>query len=236
MALNPSVSSSSTTEKTKSRGGSLVSLVTRAIEGYKFHTIFDVGANTGQTVLPLSEECPEARIFSFEPVPATFSKLEQALMGRPNLTAVNAALGACSGEISMVAKGTSTTNRVVSDDFVGETVRVPMLSGAEAFEKFGVTTLSLLKIDAEGYDLRVLDGFIPVLDRIDFIQVEAGMNEYNKTHVPFFDFYHTLTRRGFMLFMLMTQRLEFKRGGRPVLRRTNPVFINSRLVELQGIS
>jgi hypothetical protein len=41
---------------------------------------------------------------------------------------------------------------------------------------------------------------------------------------------------GFLLFNIYEPMQEFKRGGRPVLRRTNPVFINARLVDTRGIA
>jgi len=111
-----------------------------------------------------------------------------------------------------------------------------MKTGAKFCEKASINQISLLKIDAEGFDLKVIDGFQPLMGDIDFIKVEAGMNKYNTTHKSFWDFYDQLTKNGFMLFHIFEQRLEFKLGGRPVLRRANPVFINARLLDMEGIS
>lgn len=99
-----------------------------------------------------------------------------------------------------------------------------------------IDRIDFLKIDTEGHNLQVLTGFGAALDRVDFLQVEAGMNAYNKTHCAFQDFVDFLAPRDFLLFYIADQKLEFKSGGRPVLRRANPVFIAGRLVDLAGLS
>ena len=151
---------------------------------------------------------------------------------------MNAALGARQGEALMTAIGTSDRNRIIAfeDDLGHEITKVKVTTGREIFDSYKLDRLSLLKIDTEGHDMEVLDGFLEVLPLIDFIKVEAGMNPYNKTHVPFIDFFLTLTRRDFLLFHILEQKMEFKLSGRPVLRRSNPVFINRRFAELSGIS
>jgi Methyltransferase FkbM domain len=105
-----------------------------------------------------------------------------------------------------------------------------------ALRDLNIAHVDFMKIDTEGHDLEVLFGFEPVLDQVDFIQVEAGMNPYNTTHVAFGKLDGMLQESGFYLFLILDQKMEWKRRGRPVLRRCNPVFINLRLVNLRGIS
>ena len=81
-------------------------------------------------------------------------------------------------------------------------------------------------------DLDVLKDFLGMLDRVAFVQVEAAMNRYNKSHVQFSVFMDFMAARNFHLLHLYEQRLEFKLGGRPILRRADPVFINGDLVDL----
>src|SRR5258705_9601458 len=52
---------------------------------YSIRKFFDVGANEGQTALNAMMYFPQARIFSFEPHPATFSALLSKLGERANL-------------------------------------------------------------------------------------------------------------------------------------------------------
>jgi len=215
----------------------LLALISSAIPGYKVQSVIDVGANVGQTCVPLASALPDAHIIAFEPVPATFALLERNTAPFPNITIVNAALGARPCEARMSAVGTSVANRILApDEVVGqETAKVTITTGSDIFNTYGLERLSFLKIDAEGHDMDVLDGFLQVLPSIDFIKVEAGMNPYNKTHVPFIDFFLTLTRRDFLLFHILEQAMEFKSSGRPALRRANPVFINKKLADMTGI-
>jgi len=215
----------------------LLSLISNAIPGYSLQSIVDVGANIGQTCVPLAQALPKSKIIAFEPVPATFAELKINTAPFENITIVNAALGARQGEARMTAIGTSDVNRIIAleDDLGHETIKVNITTGREIFDTYGLDRLSFLKIDAEGHDMHVLDGFLEVLPLIDFIKVEAGMNLYNRTHVPFIDFFQALTRRDFLLFHILEQKMEFKLSGRPVLRRSNPVFINKRFANLSGI-
>jgi len=205
------------------------------IPDWRPHTILDVGANIGQSCLSYAAAFPEARIHAFEPVPETFASLQANTAGTPTITAHHVAVGAEPGVARMITKGTSTTARIMQDapDRPG-IIEVPVEPGAAIWHRLGLDTVSFLKVDTEGHDLEVLHGFAPVLRRIQFVQVEASMNAYNTRHVPFRVLEDTLRAFGFLLFRFYDQAMEGWRGGRPVLRRTNPLFIHGSLVDLAG--
>jgi tRNA1(Val) A37 N6-methylase TrmN6 len=48
----------------------------RILDGNQLQTVFDVGANVGQTALYFNKHFPNANIYSFEPVKGTFGTLE----------------------------------------------------------------------------------------------------------------------------------------------------------------
>ena len=207
---------------------------------WKAEVIFDVGANIGQSSASFLVEFPEATIHAFEPVPQAFETLREAMRGHGSVHPHNAALGSRSGTVSMRARGKTTENRIVNQDvslLPGEKlITVAMETGDAMAQRLGVERISYLKIDTEGHDHEVVQGFSSTLARTDFVQVEASMNPYNTTHAPFRLLEDLLRHHGFLLFHLYDQALEFKRGGRPVLRRCNPVFINGALVDLTGLS
>jgi len=93
--------------------------------------------------------------------------------------------------------------------------------------------VNYLKIDTEGGDLEVLRGGEGMLQeqRIDFVEVEAGMNADNKRHVPFEILKDYLESRGYPLFGVYEQVPEWP-TKEPHLRRTNPVFISRRMIEM----
>lgn len=87
-----------------------------------------------------------------------------------------------------------------------------------------------MKVDTEGHDLEVLQGGEKLLteQKIDVIQVEAGMNPSNRHHVPFEALKSYLESKSYLLFGIYEQTGEFM-SGHPVMRRANCVFISSDL-------
>lgn len=211
--------------------------IAKVLPEWKPTVIFDVGANVGQSALAYAAVFPEAKIHSFEPVPASFDALKAATASNPNITAHFVALGKKRGRVRMIANGMKTTNKVVGDDTDQSEGMIDVKSntGWNYAKRLDVDRISFLKIDTEGQDYNVLAGFLPILGSVDFVQVEAAMNLYNKTHVQFRILEDLLRQEGFHLFKIYDQALEFKRGGRPVLRRANPVFINGSLLDLKNI-
>lgn len=238
--------------------------ISARVPGYSFRTILDVGANLGQSCLPLAEALPGARIYAFEPAARSFAKLQANVADHPSIEPMNLALGAATERGAMIAAGTSFDNRLTMPKPLAERptlaqalgrapggpppavpepplrkVRrqeVDIVAGADFCRERGIDHISFLKVDTEGHDLEVVRGFGPLLHIADFVQVEAATNDYNQTHVPLRDFQTVLGQAGFYLFRIYGEAFEFKFGGRPVSRRCNPVFIHSRLVgDMEGI-
>ncbi|MDB5414096.1 MAG: methyltransferase FkbM family [Rubritepida sp.] len=241
--------------------------ISARVPGYDFRTILDVGANLGQSCLPLAEALPRARIYAFEPAARSFAVLQANVADQPGVEAVNLALGARTERGAMTGRGTSVVNRltlpppsvqtslartslaqalgrapggpppVLEPPRRARQQEVEIVAGADFCRDRGIDHISFLKVDTEGHDLEVVRGFGPLLQIVDFVQVEAATNEYNETHVPLRDFLTVLGQAGFYLFRIYGEAFEFKGGGRPVSRRCNPVFIHRRLVgDMEGIS
>jgi FkbM family methyltransferase len=62
------------------------------------HTIFDVGANTGQFARAIHEILPEAYIYAFEPLSDCFTALQKAMRHVKHFQAFNTALGEREGK------------------------------------------------------------------------------------------------------------------------------------------
>jgi FkbM family methyltransferase len=148
--------------------------------GTPVSTVFDVGANRGQTALELLTHCPTAHIFSFEPHPNTFAQLLTTIGTRPNFTATNTALGATPGTLPMtiydldcvntLRPGFHATGRFQATD----SIDVPVTTLDLFCATHAIATIDLLKIDTEGFDLMVLHGARDLLARrsITFVYVE----------------------------------------------------------------
>src|SRR5437868_3194933 len=53
----------------------------------KISTVLDIGANAGQFAFAIHAACPEARIYSFEPLPDCFKRLQERMTGVKNFEA-----------------------------------------------------------------------------------------------------------------------------------------------------
>jgi hypothetical protein len=145
----------------------------------------------------------------------------------------NVALSSASGSGKMTADAGSDRRRLLASGMGPDQAVDVALETLDGFaSRHGVEHIDLLKIDTEGHDLEVLKGAAGMLDRnaISIIQVEAGMNSRNTLHVPLEEFRSYLEPRGFFLFRIYDQVAEWP-TREPNLRRTNPVFISSEVIE-----
>lgn len=198
---------------------------------YAFEIILDVGANIGQSAVSYALHAPEAAIHSFEPIAATFGKLQANTASYPNVTAHNLALGERPETLRALADGVSVRNRIVSEEAAGAAYQDVQVTSGNAFcAERGISRVSFLKIDTEGHDMAVLRGFGDALGMVDFVQVEASLNPQNALHVPLRVLEDHIRSFGFLLFKIYDQVFEFHSGGRPYARRGNIVFINEKLV------
>jgi FkbM family methyltransferase len=148
--------------------------------GTPVSTVFDVGANKGQTALELLTHYPTAHIFSFEPHPKTFAQLLTTIGIRPNFTAANTALGATPGNLPMTIYDMDFVNTLrpgfhASGRFQAtNSIDVPVTTIDLFCATHAIDHIDLLKIDTEGFDLMVLQGATTLLanGKITFVYVE----------------------------------------------------------------
>lgn len=196
----------------------------------KMETIFDVGANVGQTVRVLRKSYRRASILAFEPVKSTFEALCTSVGEDPRTQCFQMALGDVQARAKMIADPGSVRNKILpgtSDALATEQV-VDVDAGDHFCAKRGIDTINFLKIDTEGYDLKVCVGFAGMLrqHKIDLVQVEAGLHPKNSLHVPFQAFKDHLEPLGYCIFRIYDQ------AGQPFARRCNIVFISPLAAQL----
>lgn len=123
----------------------------------------DVGANVGDTALPLARVVGgDGRIFCFEPVPMLRDCLERNIQANRmhQITAVPIALSDQVGEIAMnVSLSDPGMSRIAPPDGTSAT-----LVRRTTFDKWhsdtGIGQVSVCKIDVEGHELEVLRGMV----------------------------------------------------------------------------
>jgi FkbM family methyltransferase len=169
-------------------------------------TLLDVGANIGQTALSLAETFSGARIYSFEPVPATFAALQQNTAHLPGVECVNAALSDAAGE-AMITTNRGGRNTLMSEVALSSRTKV-RLDTVDAFcTKRGIEHIDLLKIDTEGYETWVLRGAKIMFEqgRIDFVLAECDfLRRPDEPHGDFFEIHQMLDSHGFRIVSFYT--------------------------------
>lgn len=148
-------------------------------------TVFDVGANIGQSTMQFAGAFPGASIYSFKPSPDSFNILATNVASNLDVRCIQSALGKVDGQIQMLVRGTSTTNRVVKDSKDSSTIYVNINKGDTFCRENDIRRITYLKIDAEGHDLDVIMGFSKLLlgGKIEYVQVECGFSPDNRIHV-----------------------------------------------------
>ena len=177
------------------------------------HTIFDVGANIGQSVEQYRAVYPDAQIHAFEPDPEAFAELVRATERDPLVTCVNLALSDHPGEASLNSYGQTFMNSFMPFSDRGSSY-VPFSTELKATHAVGVTTLDtycsengidhvdILKMDTQGAELKILDGARDALNagQIDVVFCEHIFVDIYTGQADPFEVMSRLVASGFALF------------------------------------
>ncbi len=135
-----------------------------------FH-VLDIGANIGLLSLPMSKICENGFVYCFEPDSVNFARLRQnvSLNGCKNIGLFNMALGDQQGSsvLYRVEQSNPGMNRILSEQpdkaMLHETVTVTTLD--VLYEEGTLPRVDFMKIDTEGFELKVLKGGRHLIER-----------------------------------------------------------------------
>lgn len=168
----------------------------------EIQTIFDVGANIGQTVNQVIKIFPSSKIYCFEPIPSTFKALQENINKITNVQCFELALGDISGEAQITCNPLSGQNTFIVESKTSESTISVQVSTVDKFcEYHNIQSLNILKIDTEGFECQVLSGAYNMLSsqKIGFVLAECdfGRREDNDPHGNFFDIFNYLKPLGY---------------------------------------
>jgi FkbM family methyltransferase len=185
------------------------------LSGLQVGIVFDVGANVGDWARLARRSMPLASIHAFELSDSIRSTLRERVSDL-RVEVAEAALadhdgdvqhkdfGGCSGLNTIV---TATTHH----DWRSPTVKHARVMRGDAYcRAAGVDRIDLLKVDVEGFEGAVLQGFGEMLspDHVRCIQFEYGYGN-GDTHWLMKDFAHFLAQRGYVVGKLWHDGVAF---------------------------
>jgi FkbM family methyltransferase len=157
-------------------------------------TIFDIGANIGQSAHAFRSQFPEAAIYSFEPFRSSYAALQQNTRAL-SVSCHQLALGAEARQtrVRLVSRSAAFTENSLlhlpTEETPEEMTESIDVVTVDAFCRANsILKIDILKTDTEGYELEVLKGSRTLLQagRITNVLCEATLNEHDPNHINFF--------------------------------------------------
>jgi FkbM family methyltransferase len=134
--------------------------------------IIDVGANVGMSAVYFCQQYPEARIIAVEPEPDTFAILSKNAELFPQITPIHAGLWNQDGFVGMRDAGAGYWGMQVHASVVPSDASVPSVRLATLIAEYGIKKIDLLKIDAEGAEIEILEEYKRWIDLVQVICCE----------------------------------------------------------------
>jgi FkbM family methyltransferase len=141
---------------------------------YIAKTIIDIGAHVGSATRMFKSRYPTARIVAFEPNPYCFAILERNLCGIADVQLIKAGLSDLNGTAKLFSGRYSSmqASMMPNEENTTEYTEVECIDAAEALASRGVENASVVKLDAEGYELRILKALGRYVGSADLIYLE----------------------------------------------------------------
>ena len=173
--------------------------------------IFDIGAYHGTWAESALNICPTAQVYSFEPVPWAFAKLNT--MKHERLKVFPFALGNKNLQRTLVAyEGDGSCLSGFYDyphKVVANKIEIPVRRG-EDFVSENSLFPDFVKIDTEGSEFEVLEGFENELKKsaVKLVQFEYGQVNI-LSHYLLRDYYHYLDSLGYVVGKVYQRYVDF---------------------------
>ncbi|WP_261251289.1 FkbM family methyltransferase [Laspinema olomoucense] len=143
-------------------------------------TIFDIGANVGQTAIKFAKKFPNSKIHSFEPIQKTFEELQANVQTYKNIHPSCLGFGQKKEKKEIYIYSKSVLASCISESPVMSSknscdVVTLELETIDAYcQKNQISSIDILKVDTEGFDFEVIQGAQKLLENkaINFIYFE----------------------------------------------------------------
>lgn len=211
--------------------------VIKKIAKLKPSIIFDGGANIGTYSLLVNQAIPDCKIFSFEPVKATYLKLVQNKNGCDNIIPVMKGLynENCSKEINLFTGDEHSSIFDIQGLEAGpeDKEQIELVRGDDFMKENNISSIDFLKLDIEGAEYDALDGFENTIRKggIKAIQFEYGYINIT-TKKLLIDFYDFFELNNYVLGKIFPKSVEFRKYDFKYEDFLGPNFIAVKKTEI----
>lgn len=160
--------------------------LSRLLKLYRVETVFDIGANIGMSGQYFRNLGFTGQIISFEPIRDLYEKLTRTSANDPQWTCENTAIGDADGkqQIFVTGGGGAASSFLSSIGHMEEAAPELAVVGQETVtvrtlrsviqERYPIGDRLFLKIDAQGYEKKILESAGPDLKRVVGIRIELS--------------------------------------------------------------
>lgn len=139
-------------------------------------TVFDVGAHKGDWTRQALERLPKGKVHAFEPIPDTYVDLERRFGSNARVHLNHLALSNQPTELRMWTdeRDGTMSSATPTPSGAGRELLVPCTIGDDYVKAHAIDHIDFLKIDVEGHEMEVLQGFQQSLadGAVDLVQFE----------------------------------------------------------------
>lgn len=199
--------------------------------------VIDVGASVGTFADVVLAYQPFADLHAFEPIPAAFTELKAKMAPFGGVHVINAAMGRRQETRNLAVRGFNECSSFLDIapaltrgmpaldlSLVGD-IAVPVTTLDAYATDQQLTSIQLLKLDVQGYELEVLSGATRTLPNVDWVYAEAQFQELYVGAPLFQDVARFLRAHEFSLFRMGS----FKWDQKGELLECDMLFKNNRL-------
>jgi FkbM family methyltransferase len=208
------------------------------LNSLKINLLFDIGANEGQYAVQVRSLGYKGRIVSFEPLSEAYARLKERCAIGLNWEAVNCAIGSFDGtsEINISRNSWSSSLLEMLPAHI-ESVRDSEYTGTERINVRKIDSLIedfyrpdeklFLKIDTQGYGMKVLQGAEKTFERILGIELEMSLVPLYKNEPLLSELVAYLQTKGYTLVYIEP---EFFKPETAQLLQVNGLFLRNGAV------
>ena len=196
----------------------------QVLSGLDCRTVVDIGANRGQFALVARQCQPQARVISFEPLPAATVTFRAVFAGDDLVTLHETAIGPTPGDATLhisrrddsssLLPITSTQVALFHGTAEADTTTVRIAPLREFVPASDIRPPAFLKLDVQGFELEALRGCEDLLDRFAYVYAECSFVELYAGQALADEVIAWLRERGFKL--RGVHNMDYDRGRRAI--------------------